>query len=112
MQGFIVGRILSTEPVPKSKMTKTLTDIGKEQLVILTNAQVEVGQKVVVITVGTTIEEDGKLFTIEKRNMKGIDSYGMFHGNENGLIKPVTLIEDEVGNQSEYELEIGDEYVI
>lgn len=97
---FIVGKILTTEAVPKSKMTKTLTDIGTEQLVILTNVQVEVGQKVVVATIGTILENpDGTSFEITKRNMKGIDSFGMFMGNDAGLFNPT-------------EFEIGTEYVL
>ena len=89
MKGFIVGKIISTEPVPKSKMTKTLTDIGTEKIVVLTTVNVTEGQKVVVITIGTEVQnEDGTSFIITKRNMKEIDSFGMFHGDENGLINP------------------------
>lgn len=94
---FVVGKIISTEAVPKSKMTKTLTDIGTEQLVILTNVSVEVGQKVVVATVGTIVGEGENAFEITQREMKGIVSSGMFMGNDAGLFKVD-------------ELEIGSEY--
>lgn len=102
MKGFIVGKIISTKSVPKSKMIETLTDIGTEQLVILTAASVVEGQKVVVITIGTDVTEpDGTTFTIQKRIMKSIESFGMFHGDVNGLVVPDGEVGSEYYNYNE-----------
>lgn len=104
MKGYIVGKILETEPVPKSKLTKTLTDIGSEEVVVLTTEQVEVGQKVVVITVGTTIEMNGDKITIAPRTMKGIESHGMFYGEEGlGLTTP---LKGEIGTEYSFVNEV------
>lgn len=105
MKGFVIGEIMHTEAVPKSKMTLTKVDIGEaDELQVLTNASVTVGQKVVVATVGTRIGESGPTpFMIMPVNMKGFDSYGMFcgweevgvFGKDKGLISP----EGEVGSE-------------
>lgn len=107
MKGFVIGQIMSVEPVKKSKLSKTMVDIGEpDELQILTNAPVEVGQKVVVATIGTRIGENTpNPFMIMPVVLKNENSHGMFCGweevgvfnKDKGLIIP----EGEIGQEFE-----------
>lgn len=85
---LVIGKILSVEPHPDPKVTKlrvTQVDVGSEKLQIVTNANVVEGQKVVVAKIGHQFPD----FTIEQRPLRGVDSFGMFCGEQEvGL--PVT----------------------
>jgi tRNA-binding EMAP/Myf-like protein len=86
---LVVGKIISVEPHPNPKVTKlkvTQVDVGTDKLQIVTAApNVAEGQKVVVAKIGHVFPD----FTIELRKLRGLDSYGMFCGEQEiGL--PVT----------------------
>jgi phenylalanyl-tRNA synthetase beta chain len=85
---FVVGKILSVDSHPDPKVTKlkvTQVDIASEKLQIVTNADVVNEQKVVVATIGHEFPD----FKIEQRNLRGVESFGTFCG-EQELGLPVT----------------------
>jgi phenylalanyl-tRNA synthetase beta chain len=84
LKGVIIGEVLSKIKHPNAdKLNVTTVNIGKEEpLQIVCGApNVEVGQKVVVVTVGSTIYPSSDLkkegFKIKKSKIRGVDSFGM-----------------------------------
>ncbi|MFN3852515.1 MAG: phenylalanine--tRNA ligase subunit beta [Spirosomataceae bacterium] len=82
LKGFVVGEVLTCEPFMVKEKTLSLTtvDIGTSEpsTIVCGAANVRAGQKVIVATVGTTIDlGEGKSFTIEKRKVYGHPSEGM-----------------------------------
>ncbi|MCK5919008.1 MAG: phenylalanine--tRNA ligase subunit beta [Cocleimonas sp.] len=81
----VVGQIKSIEQHPDADRLRVCqVDIaGDEQLQIVTNASVEVDQKVPLAIIGAKLPEpDGKIFKIKKSKLRGVLSQGMFCGSE------------------------------
>ncbi len=81
----IVGKIESIEQHPNADRLRVCqVNVGAEELIqIVTNASVEVGQKVPVAMIGAELPEpDGKIFKIKKSKLRGVLSQGMFCGSE------------------------------
>ncbi len=81
----IVGQIKTIEAHPNANRLRVCqVDIaGDELLQIVTNASVEVDQKVPVAMIGAQLPEpDGKVFKIKKSKLRGVLSQGMFCGSE------------------------------
>jgi phenylalanyl-tRNA synthetase beta chain len=81
LQGLFIGEVLTCEKHPDAdKLKLTTINIGtKEKLQIVCGAaNVAVGQKVVVATIGTTIYPvNGEPLTMKKAKIRGIESHGM-----------------------------------
>ena len=80
LEGIIIGEVKTCEKHPNAdKLSVTTVDIGREKLlpIVCGAPNVAKGQKVVVATVGTTLYDDGKPFTIKKSKIRGEISEGM-----------------------------------
>ena len=81
LKGLVIGEVLSCEKHPDAdKLTLTTVNVGAaEPLQIVCGApNVEVGQKVVVATIGTTIYPvSGEPLTMKKAKIRGVESHGM-----------------------------------
>ncbi len=81
LEGFVIGEVLECQPHPNAdKLTLTRVDIGKETAaaIVCGAPNVEVGQKVVVATVGSTVHPtSGEPFKLKKVKFRGIESQGM-----------------------------------
>lgn len=81
LQGIVAGEIAETQPHPNAdKLKLTRVDIGNaEPLKIVCGApNVEVGQKVLVATIGTTIyPANGEAITVKSAKIRGEESQGM-----------------------------------
>ena len=81
----IVGKIESKEQHPDAdRLSVCQVNVGAGELIqIVTNASVEIGQKVPVAMIGAELPEpDGKIFKIKKSKLRGVLSEGMFCGSE------------------------------
>ena len=81
LKGLVTGEVLSTEKHPNAdKLTVTRVDIGSgDPLQIVCGApNVATGQKVIVATVGTTINPtSGEPLTMKVAKIRGVESHGM-----------------------------------
>ncbi len=94
LEGVVIGKVLTCTKHPDAdKLTVTTVDLGKEEPVqIVCGANnVEVGQKVPVAIVGTTLYPNEEGFTIKKAKIRGELSMGMI------------CAEDELGLGSSHE---------
>ena len=81
----VVGQIKSIEQHPDADRLRVCqVDVGADELLqIVTNAKVELEQKVPVAMIGAQLPEpDGKIFKIKKSKLRGVLSQGMFCGSE------------------------------
>lgn len=81
----VVGQIKAIEKHPDADRLRVCqVDVGADELIqIVTNAQVEIEQKVPVAMIGAQLPEpDGKIFKIKKSKLRGVLSQGMFCGSE------------------------------
>ncbi len=81
----VVGQIKQIEAHPDADRLRVCqVDVGSDELLqIVTNAQVELEQKVPVAMIGAQLPEpDGKIFKIKKSKLRGVLSQGMFCGSE------------------------------
>jgi len=124
LEGLIVGEVLTKEKHPDAdKLNCTTINVGdKESLNIVCGApNLEIGQKVVVATIGTMLYSGDDSFKIKKSKIRGQLSEGMICAeDEIGLGKghdgimvldPATaagtLAKDHFNVEDDYELEIG-----
>jgi len=124
LEGLIVGEVLTKEKHPDAdKLNCTTINVGdKESLNIVCGASnLEIGQKVVVATIGTMLYSGDDSFKIKKSKIRGQLSEGMICAeDEIGLGKghdgimvldPATaagtLAKDHFNVEDDYELEIG-----
>lgn len=126
LKGFVVAEVLTCERFQVKEKTLSLTtvDIGAAEpsTIVCGAANVAAGQKVIVATVGTTIDlGEGKSFTIEKRKVYGHLSEGMIcaedeigigHSHDGILVLDTTLPNGTPAAQyfnleSDYTIEIG-----
>ena len=81
LEGVVIGEVLTKEKHPDAdKLNITTVNIGADEpLQIVCGApNVEVGQKVVVVTVGSTLyPSPEESFKIKKSKIRGIESFGM-----------------------------------
>lgn len=87
---LVCGHVLSCEQHPDAdKLKVTTVDIGlEEKLQIVCGApNVATGQKVIVATIGTTLQpSNGEPFKIKKSKIRGMESFGMLcAGDEIGV---------------------------
>ncbi len=81
----VVGQIKSIEAHPDADRLRVCqVDVAVDELIqIVTNATIEVDQKVPVAMIGAQLPEaDGKVFKIKKSKLRGVLSQGMFCGAE------------------------------
>lgn len=122
LEGVVIGEVLSKEKHPDAdRLNVTTVDVGTaEPLQIVCGApNVEVGQKVPVATVGTTLYPNpDEPFKIKKSKIRGVESFGMICAeDELGLGKDhdgiMVLSEDStVGIAAKEYFEIEDDYLI
>ena len=80
-----VGQIKSIEQHPDADRLRVCqVDVGADELLqIVTNASIELEQKVPVAMIGANLpDEEGKPFKIKKSKLRGVLSQGMFCGSE------------------------------
>ncbi|MFM6925098.1 MAG: phenylalanine--tRNA ligase subunit beta [Ferruginibacter sp.] len=81
LQGLVIGEVISCEKHPDAdKLKLTTVNIGAEEKlqIVCGAANVAVGQKVVVATIGTTIYPfNGEPMTMKKAKIRGVESQGM-----------------------------------
>ena len=78
-EGLIVAEILERNMHPNAdKLSICRVDTGSEELQIVCGApNCDIGKKVVLATIGTVFDDDGKKFKIKKSKLRGVESYGM-----------------------------------
>ncbi len=120
LEGILIGKVLTCEKHPDAdRLTVTTVDIGAENpLPIVCGApNVAAGQKVLVATVGTTLNMDEKPFTIQKSKIRGAVSEGMICAeDEIGLgnsHEGIMVLEDDipVGKLAKDHFEISEDWV-
>ena len=80
LEGIVIGEVLTCEPHPNSDhMHITTVNLGDGEPVqiVCGAANVAVGQKVVVATLGTKLYDGDECFTIKKSKLRGVESNGM-----------------------------------
>lgn len=81
LEGVVIGHVLTCEKHPDAdRLNITTVDIGAEKplQIVCGAANVAVGQKVPVATIGTVLsDKDGNEFTIKKGKIRGQESHGM-----------------------------------
>lgn len=80
LEGLYVGKVLTCEAHPNSDhMHVTTVDVGQgePQQIVCGAPNVAAGQKVIVATLGCTLYDGDKPFTIKKSRLRGIESCGM-----------------------------------
>jgi phenylalanyl-tRNA synthetase beta chain len=124
LEGLVVGEVLTKEKHPDAdKLNCTTINVGgEEELNIVCGAtNLEVGQKVVVATVGTTLYAGDDSFKIKKSKIRGElsegmicaeDEIGLGVGHDGIMVLEAstavgTLAKDYFKIEDDYELEIG-----
>lgn len=80
LRGLVVGKVLTCEAHPDSDhLHVTTVDLGggNVEQIVCGAPNVAAGQSVIVATVGTTLYDGDKEFTIKKAKMRGVPSNGM-----------------------------------
>ena len=80
LRGLVVGKVLTCEAHPDSDhLHVTTVDLGGGvvEQIVCGAPNVAAGQSVIVATVGTTLYDGDKEFTIKKAKMRGVASNGM-----------------------------------
>jgi phenylalanyl-tRNA synthetase beta chain len=94
LKGLVIGEVVTCVPHPDSDhLSKTTVNVGGAELlpIVCGAPNVAAGQKVVVATVGTTLYDGDKEFTIKKSKIRGEASEGMI------------CAEDEIGIGTSHE---------
>lgn len=125
LDGLVIGEVKEMEKHPDAdRLNVTQTDIGTGELqqIICGAPNVQPGQKVVVATIGTTLQPgEGEPFTIKKAKIRGVESHGMICAEDeigvgeshDGIMvlsadAPVgTPYKDYLGLKDDYIFEIG-----
>jgi phenylalanyl-tRNA synthetase beta chain len=124
LEGLVVGEVLTKEKHPDAdRLNVTTVNVGNgEPLNIVCGApNVDVGQKVVIATIGTTLYSGDDSFKIKKSKIRGQLSEGMICAeDEIGLgkghdgimvldpsVEIGTLAKDHFNVEDDYEMEIG-----
>lgn len=121
LAGVVVGEVLTCEQHPDADRLKVTTvSVGSETLQIVCGApNVDVGQKVIVATVGCTLyPSPEETLKIKKSTIRGVDSYGMLCAeDELGLGKGhdgILVLDDSIplGTTAAEYFELEDDYEI
>ncbi|GBG25310.1 Phenylalanine--tRNA ligase beta subunit [Hondaea fermentalgiana] len=112
--GYIVGKVLSVEPVPKKDLKKVQVDLGKEEPVqVVTNAKhVSEGSLVIVATIGAIVPagakvgEDPNAVEVKKSSVGGVPSFGMLCDSD--MLQWVGGAKGVVQTLEESDFSIGD----
>ncbi|MBD3637715.1 MAG: phenylalanine--tRNA ligase subunit beta [Crocinitomicaceae bacterium] len=122
LEGVVIGKVLTKEKHPDAdRLNVTTVDVGNgDPLQIVCGApNVEIGQKVAVATVGTTLYPNpDEPFKIKKSKIRGVESVGMICAeDELGLGEDHDGImvldpESEIGTPAKEFFEIEDDYLI
>jgi phenylalanyl-tRNA synthetase beta chain len=125
LEGVVVGEVVECEKHPdadKLKLTKVNIGDVENLQIVCGAANVEVGQKVMVATIGTTIYPTiGEPMTMKKAKIRGVESYGMICAEDelglgtshDGIIvlpndtKVGSKASDFFGTYDDYIIEIG-----
>jgi len=122
LEGVVIGEVLTKEKHPDAdKLNITTVNIGEEEpLQIVCGApNVEAGQKVVVVTVGSTLyPSPEESFKIKKSKIRGVESFGMICAEDelglgtshDGII--VLPNDAVVGTKAKDYYKIEDDYLI
>jgi phenylalanyl-tRNA synthetase beta chain len=96
LQGLVIGEVLECVTHPNAdKLKLTTVDIanGKPLQIVCGAPNVQVGQKVIVAPIGTTIyPHSGEPVTMKVVNIRGVESYGMICAEDE-----IGLSEDHAG---------------
>ena len=123
LEGIVIGEVLTCEPHPNSDhmhVTTVNLGAGDPVQIVCGAANVAVGQKVVVATLGTKLYDGDECFTIKKSKLRGVESNGMICAEDEigigtsheGIIVlpadavPGTLAKDYYNIKSDYVLEV------
>jgi phenylalanyl-tRNA synthetase beta chain len=124
LEGLVVGEVLTKEKHPDAdKLNCTTINVGGEEAlnIVCGATNLEVGQKVVVATIGTTLYAGEDSFKIKKSKIRGQlsegmicaeDEIGLGKGHEGIMVLDPstvagTLAKDHFNIEDDYELEIG-----
>ncbi|MCM1521588.1 MAG: phenylalanine--tRNA ligase subunit beta [Muribaculaceae bacterium] len=124
LRGIVVGKVLTCIDHPDSDhLHITTVDLGdgKETQIVCGAPNVAAGQTVIVATVGTTLYDGDKEFSIKKSKIRGIESFGMICAEDEigvgtshdgiivlpeGAASPGTPAAEYYGLTSDYVLEV------
>jgi len=123
LKGLVIGEVITCEKHPDSDhLSKTTVNVGGDELlpIVCGAPNVAAGQKVVVATVGTTLYDGDKEFTIKKSKIRGEASEGMICAEDeigigtshDGIMVlpadtvPGTLAKDYFGIKSDFLIEV------
>ncbi len=108
LRNIVVGQITSLAQHPNAdKLRVTQTNVGKETLQIVCGAKnIKEGMFVVVALPGSQVRwhGEGDLITLEKTQLRGIDSHGMICGADEVGLPPPSNPADDVPDLATYEL--------
>ncbi len=108
LRNIVVGQIASLAQHPNAdKLRVTQTNVGKETLQIVCGAKnIKEGMFVVVALPGSQVRwhGEGDLITLEKTQLRGIDSHGMICGADEVGLPPPSNPSDDVPDLATYEL--------
>lgn len=124
LEGLIVGEVLTKEKHPDAdKLNCTTINVGGTELlnIVCGASNLEIGQKVVVATIGTTLYSGDDSFKIKKSKIRGQlsegmicaeDEIGLGKGHDGIMVLDTatavgTLAKDHFNVEDDYELEIG-----
>ena len=124
LEGLVVGEVLTKEKHPDAdKLNLTTINIGVEEVlnIVCGASNLEVGQKVVVATIGTTLYSGDDSFKIKKSKIRGQlsegmicaeDEIGLGKGHDGIMVLDAstavgTLAKAYFNIEDDYELEIG-----
>lgn len=123
LKGIVIGKVLTCEPHPDSDhLHITTVDLGNSEIqtIVCGAPNVAAGQTVVVATVGTVLQMNGRELKIKKSKIRGVESCGMICAeDEIGLgnshegiiviseeVKPGTPAAEYFNVESDYMLEV------
>jgi len=124
LEGLIIGEVLTKEKHPDAdKLNCTTINVGGTELlnIVCGASNLEIGQKVVVATIGTTLYSGDDSFKIKKSKIRGQlsegmicaeDEIGLGKGHDGIMVLDTatavgTLAKDHFNVEDDYELEIG-----
>jgi phenylalanyl-tRNA synthetase beta chain len=120
LEGLVIGEVITKIQHPNAdKLSLTTVNVGREDLlsIVCGAPNVDVGQKVVVATIGTTLYSGEDSFKIKKSKIRGELSEGMICAeDEIGLGKShdgimVLATEAKVGTPAKEYFNIEDDYI-
>lgn len=122
LAGVVIGEVLTKEKHPdadKLNVTTVNTGSGEPLQIVCGAPNIEVGQKVVVVTVGSTLFPlTGESFKIKKSKIRGVESFGMICAEDElglGQSHDGIMVLDPsavVGTEAKAYFKVEDDYLI